>query len=148
MKKLNFLALILATLMLALPVLAACDGNTEESSTSSSSSSSISDPPPESSAPPKYNYGGKTFTILSSGVTDENKVSSGFLYNDYPSGFEGERTPDLINDAYAERNNLVEAHLNIVIEEEYFKENSRPGGILPKIRNELISGGEIGRAHV
>lgn len=124
------------SLLLTVGIFAAC-GDEETGSQSLTSSADETSQSPASEYTDKdgnyvaktsgKTYQGKTVTFLTCGV--DPTYNSELMYNDYknpgPTTNLKEQIPEVINQAYQDRNDLVEEQLDIVIEEEYVLDPKR-----------------------
>lgn len=155
MKKINlFLRICCLTLAVLLcgGILASCGEDEETSSTPSAGTTSetsqslageFTDEKGNYVAKTSGNtYDGTTITFLTCGVNAT--YNSELMYNDYqnPSATTNvnEQIPEVINQAYKDRNDLVEEQLGITIEEEYILDTSRKNAAMAtRIRNDNLA---------
>ena len=133
----RFISIALMFIFLSSVFLTACDDKTDSNSDISGTVSTI-EGKYVADIPQNLNYGGRTFTFLTCGVNAEHE--SEIVYNDYSDGGV-ENMSSVVNEAIAQRNDLVEQNLNIEIKELYIHDGKRLNGLFAStIRNNYAAG--------
>lgn len=135
MKK--FISLTLCLVFFSTLFLVSCDEEIVGTSTDNTVSITSGDGKHVASIPEK-DYGGKVITFLTCGPNAEHE--SEIIFNTYEDGGD-ETMAKVVNEAIAERNNEVEALLNVKIEEQYVFDGTRKNGAFAnKIRLDAAAG--------
>ena len=137
------------TALLLMLTLAACagEGAAGTSSAPGETTSAASQPDAEKTIGDyveKRDYGGRTLTILTAAANGEGEVETEYTKNEeYADNYTDEKMAARVNDAIAERNNLVEDYLNVKIVEKFvYNDVKRPGGTMQQaVRTEILAGG-------
>ena len=136
------------TALLLMLTLAACAGEgADTSSAPGETTSAASQPDAEKTIGDyveKRDYGGRTLTILTAAANGEGEVETEYTKNEeYADNYTDEKMAARVNDAIAERNNLVEDYLNVKIVEKFvYNDVKRPGGTMQQaVRTEILAGG-------